>query len=336
MRNSSSNNLPSAIIRQPRRVYVLVFPEFVLLDASGPIQVFATTNTQANDMGLPQVYEIQAISENGGSVPSSSGIRIDTEPLPPISRLRDSILIVAGIQDPAPYLEGHALCDWLHAAHKVTARTCSVCTGAFLLAVAGLLDDRDVTTHWMDAALLQRRFPRVMVDSDAIYIRDGRLWTSAGISAGIDLALGMVEEDCGRDMAMKVARRLVVFLRRAGGQRQYSAELRAQVEEETMTGRLAVWLGVRLDRAVTVEEMADAMSVSPRTLHRRIEKETGLTPAVWLRQLRLEAACRLLATPELTIKQIAIRSGFGSEYNLRRAFNQELRVTPSAYRALLV
>jgi transcriptional regulator GlxA family with amidase domain len=145
----------------------------------------------------------------------------------------------------------------------------------------------------------------------------------------------MVEEDCGRELALKVARRLVVFLKRPGGQRQYSTELRAQLEEETLTGRLTAWLLPRLHKSVRVDDMAHAMSVSPRTLHRQIEKETSFTPAAWLRRLRLDAARRLLGNPELSIKQVARRSGFGDEYNLRRAFNRELGVAPSDYRARL-
>lgn len=318
------------------RVFVLLYPGFVLLDATGPIQVFSTTNDQCRDEGIPHAYDIQTVSQEGGLIDSSSGISLHTEPLPSLENLQDSTLLVPGTQCLESIAANPGLCGWLKAAHRATRRTSSVCTGAFLLASAGLLDGCHVTTHWMDVKELQHRFPRLKVDEDAIYVRDGRIWTSAGISAGIDLALALVEEDMGRPLAMRVAHRLVLFLKRAGGQRQYSAELHAQSEGNTLSGRLTEWLIRRLDKRLAVEEMAEAMAVSARTLHRQLIRETGLAPAAWLRRIRVEAACRLLAQPCLSIKQVAQRSGFGDEYNMRRAFNHELRVTPSEYRATMV
>lgn len=318
------------------RVFVLLFPGFVLLDATGPIQVFATTAAQCRDDGIASGYEIQVVSPEGGPVVSSAGVILHSDPLPPLEALQDATLLVPGMQQFEALQANAVLLAWLARAHALTRRTCSVCTGAFFLAGAGLLEGCRATTHWMDAKELQQRFPRVTVDEDAIYVQDGRLWTSAGISAGIDLALALVEEDLGRALAMRVAHRLVVYLKRSGGQRQYSAELQAQVEEGTLGGRLARWVTPRLDKAFGVEDMAAAMAISPRTLHRQLVKETGLTPAMWLRRLRVEAACRLLAHPQLSIKQIAARSGFGNEYNLRRAFNLHLGITPGAYRARIV
>jgi transcriptional regulator GlxA family with amidase domain len=317
-------------------IFVLLIPGFVLLDATGPIQVFATTNDQCRDEGMPNTYDIRAVSQSGGLVSSSSGVRLDSEPLPSWDDLQGSTLLVPGTQCLSNLDAIQELGVWLNTAHQVTRRTSSVCTGAFLLATAGLLDGLRATTHWMDTKELQRRFPRIKVEEDAIYVRDGRIWTSAGISAGIDLALALVEEDMGRTLAMRVAHRLVVYLKRPGGQRQYSAELYAQIEENSFSGRLSAWLIQRLDSAVSVEEMAEAMAVSARTLHRQLAKESGLTPAAWLRRLRVEAACRLLAHPSLSIKQISQRCGFGDEYNMRRAFNIDMRVTPSEYRARIV
>jgi transcriptional regulator GlxA family with amidase domain len=269
-------------------------------------------------------------------VTSSSGISLDSGPLPLLDDVRGATLLVPGGQCLDERDADEELNAWLQRAHQVSGRTTSVCTGAFLLARAGLLDGLRATTHWMDVGELQRRFPRVAVEEDAIYVCDGRIWTSAGISAGIDLALALVEEDKGRALAMRVAHRLVVYLKRPGGQRQYSAELHAQIEENTFTGRLSAWLMPRLDKSVSVEDMAEAMAVSPRTLHRQLAKESGLTPAAWLRRLRVEAACRLLAHPSLSIKQVSQRCGFGDEYNMRRAFSLEMRITPSEYRARIV
>lgn len=314
-------------------VFILLIPDFALLDATGPIQVFATTNDQCRDDGMPRAYDMRVVSLAGGLVRSSSGVSLDSEELPSLEDLRGGTLLVPGTRCLENLDAGQAISVWLNKAHQVTRRTCSVCTGAFLLATAGLLDGLRVTTHWMDSKDLQHRFPRIKVDEDAIYVREGRIWTSAGISAGIDLALALIEEDNGRTLAMRVAHRLVVYLKRPGGQRQYSAELHAQIAEDTFSGRLSAWLIRRLDSAVTVEDMAEAMAVSARTVHRQLAKESGLTPAAWLRRLRIEAACRLLAQPSLSIKQISQRCGFGSEYNMRRAFNIDLRITPTAYRA---
>lgn len=317
-------------------LFVLLYPGFVLLDATGPIQVFATTNHQCRDEGRAEPYRIRLVSEHGGLVTSASGVSLDSEPLPSLSELAGHTLLVPGAQTLDILDANPALGAWIKAAHALTRRTASVCTGAFLLAHVGLLDDCRATTHWMDVAELRRRFPRVEVDEDAIYAQAGRLWTSAGISAGIDLALALVEADLGKALAMRVAHRLVVYLKRSGGQRQYSAELHAQIEESAFNGRLTRWLIPRLDKKLSVDQMAEAMAVSPRTLHRQLRRETGLSPAAWLRRLRVEAACRLLAHPALSVKQIAQRSGFGDEYNLRRAFNLELGVSPSQYRTRLV
>lgn len=315
-----------------RRVYVLLFPGFVLLDATGPIQVFSTTNNQCRDEGVLAGYEIQVVSQSGGPIISASGITLLTEPLPPQSELIGATLMVPGTQDLSILDQSQDLCLWLSRAHNQTERTCSVCTGAFLIAAAGLLNGRRATTHWMDARAMQTRFPQIQVDADAIYVQDDRVWTSAGISAGIDLALALVEKDLGRPLALRIAHRLVLYLKRSGGQRQYSAELHAQTEESSLSGRLSKWLLERLDKNVNVDEMANALAVSSRTLHRQLIKETGRTPAAWLKRLRLEAACRALANPELSLKQIAYRCGFGDEYNMRRTFNMELGVTPSEYR----
>ncbi|KAB2964800.1 MAG: GlxA family transcriptional regulator [Zoogloea sp.] len=315
-----------------RRVYVLLFPGFVLLDATGPIQVFSTTNNQCRDEGVPGGYDIHVVSQTGGPVTSASGITLLTEALPKEEELSGATLLVPGTQDLSILDQSQALCAWLSRSHEYTARTCSVCTGAFLLAASSLLDERRATTHWMDAQALQTRFPQVHVDADAIYVQDGRVWTSAGISAGIDLALALVESDLGRPLALRIAHRLVLYLKRSGGQRQYSAELHAQTEENSLSGRLSKWLLERLDKSVSVDEMASALAVSSRTLHRQLIKETGRTPAAWLKRLRLESACRALANPELSLKQIAYRSGFGDEYNMRRTFHLELGVTPSEYR----
>ncbi|MYM70412.1 helix-turn-helix domain-containing protein, partial [Pseudoduganella sp. FT55W] len=213
------------------------------------------------------------------------------------------------------------------------ARCCAVCTGAFVLARAGLLDGRRAVTHWLDAAALQAQYPAVAVQDDAIYLRDGRYYTSAGIAAGMDLALALVEEDQGRAAALAAAKRLVVFYKRPGGQRQFSSELLAQADPQGVHGRLAGWLRPRLQQQLDVEQMAAALAISVRTLHRRLQQEAGVSPAQLLLRLRMEAACALLERPGMSVKRAAHQAGFASEYNLRRAFAAQLGVAPSAYQA---
>jgi len=319
---------------KPIAIWLLVYPGFVLLDATGPAQVFATANDEARDAGLPQPYRIVLVSAAGGLVASACGIAVHTAPLPPPAALDGATLIVAGGHDmengASPAL-APSLVGWVREAAGRVARCCSVCTGAFVLARAGLLDGRRAVTHWLDTAALQAQHPAITVQDDAIYIKDGSFYTSAGIAAGMDLALSLVGEDCGRAAALAAAKRLVVFYKRPGGQRQFSAELLAQADPQGVHGQLTAWLRARLQQQIDVEQMAAALAVSVRTLHRRLREEAGMSPAQLLLRLRMEAACALLERPGMTVKQAARQSGFGSEYNLRRAFAAQLGVAPSDY-----
>jgi transcriptional regulator GlxA family with amidase domain len=322
----------------PIPIWLLVYPGFLLLDAAGPAQVFATANDEAADAGLPSPYQINMIAAEPGLVMSTAGVSVQAAPLPSPSALAGATLMVAGGRgvergpDASPALDA-ALVDWVAQAASQVARCCSVCTGAFVLARAGLLDGRRAVTHWQDAAALQAQYPAITVQEDAIYIRDGALYTSAGIAAGIDLALALVEEDQGRAAGLAVAKRLVVFYKRPGGQRQFSTELLAQAEPQGLHGRLTAWLRPRLQQQLDVEQMAVALAVSVRTLHRHLQQEAGLSPAQLLLRLRMEAACGLLEQAGMTVKRAARQSGFGSEYNLRRAFAAQLGVAPSDYQS---
>ncbi|HLD67547.1 MAG TPA: helix-turn-helix domain-containing protein, partial [Pseudomonas sp.] len=243
-----------------------------------------------------------------------------------------TLILVGGFGVLPAAAEG-TLLRWLALAAPQAARCCSVCTGAFLLAQAGLLDGRAAVTHWRYTEALRRYYPKVRVLDDALFIKDGPVYSSAGVTAGIDLCLSLVEEDLGREMALRVAKDLVVYLKRSGGQRQFSAELLAQAAPEGgLIAELTAWLKPRLQQALSLESMAEAVAVSPRTLHRRFRDELATTPLQYLAQLRLEAACRLLEAGATSLKRTAQQSGFGSEYNLRRAFVQGLHVTPSEYR----
>jgi transcriptional regulator GlxA family with amidase domain len=317
----------------PQRVLLLVFDNFQLLDACGPLEVFAAVNERLLAAGQPPRYALQLVSEAGGAVRASAGVSLLTEPLPVAESLAGATLLVAGGFGVMVALAGGRLAPWLRQAEAHLARCGSVCTGAFLLGQAGLLDGRAAVTHWRYAALLARSFPRARVCADALFVKDGHCYSSAGVSAGIDLCLALVEEDCGRDMALQVAKDLVLPLRRGGGQRQFSAELLAQAGAPGGIGEcLAAWLRPRLQQALTVGDMAQALALSMRTLHRRCREELQLAPAQLLQQLRLEAACRLLEQESRSLKRVAERCGFASLYNLRRCFVQQLGVTPAEYR----
>ncbi|NHZ81405.1 helix-turn-helix domain-containing protein [Massilia sp. CCM 8695] len=321
---------------KPIDIWLLVFPGFVLLDATGPAQVFASANDEARDAGLPQPYRIGMIAPGGGPVASSCGVTVLAAPLPAAGRnLAGATLIVSGGRGVAQAGGAHdaAMVRWVARAAGRVARCCAVCTGAFVLARAGLLDGRRAVTHWMDAALLQAQFPSIEVHDDAIHIKDGPVYTSAGIAAGMDLALSLVEEDQGRAASLAVAKRMVVFFKRPGGQRQFSSQLLAQADPQDVHGQLVAWLRPRLGQQIDVDQMAAACALSVRTLHRRLRQAAGLSPAQLLLRLRMEAACGLLERPGMTVKRAASQSGFGNEYNLRRAFAAQLGVVPSDYQA---
>jgi transcriptional regulator GlxA family with amidase domain len=320
----------------PLDIWLLVFPGFLLLDATGPIQVFASANDEARDAGLPEPYRIHLVAQGGGAVASSAGVSMLAAPLPRRGIAGGTLVVSGGGSASLPSSAtdaGCALLRWVARTSESAARCCSVCTGAFVLARAGLLDGRRAVTHWQDVRALREQHPEIDVHDDTIHVRDGKFRTSAGISAGMDLALSLVEEDLGRAAALAVARRMVLFLKRPGGQRQFSAELLAQSAPEGITAQLTAWLRPRLARQLDVEQMAAACALTVRTLHRRLRQEADVTPAQLLARLRMELACTLLERPRMTVKEAARRSGHGSEYNLRRAFMQRLGVLPSDYQA---
>lgn len=307
----------------------IVFPGFQLLDLSGPVEVFSSANPER---GEPR-YAVRVFAAQGGLVASSSGLSLPAEALPAPQSLAGGSLVVVGGAGIQAALQGGRLAAWLREAAPVARRCVSVCTGAFLLGQAGLLDGRRALTHWRFAPLLQALFPRIQVLQDGLYVEDAGVHTCAGVSAGIDLALALLEADHGRELALQVAKGLVVPLRRSGGQRQFSAELLAQqAREGGLVERLGRWLDERLDQRLEVEAMAAAMAVSSRSLHRHCQAELGLSPALWLQHKRLQAACRQLESGVVSLKRLARQCGFGSEYNLRRAFVLRLGVTPAEYR----
>lgn len=318
---------PSAV----RSVEILIFPDVQLLDIAGPMQVFATANVISTRAGRSAPYETQVVAEAGALVTTSAGLPLMATPLPSAKSKVDT-LIVAGGPGVRSASTNDALVRWVRTHAARARRVASVCTGAFLLGATGLLDGRRAVTHWTECNELARRFPEAHVEPDPIFVRDGEVWSSAGITAGIDLALALVEEDLGRDLALAVARHLVVFLKRPGGQAQFSTALSLQMADDKF-GALHGWITNHIERDLSLSALAERAGMSERTFSRRYVEATGQTPARAVERLRVETARRLLSDTRLPVKRVAERCGFGSEETMRRSFIRMLSATPQEYRA---
>jgi transcriptional regulator GlxA family with amidase domain len=311
-----------------RRIEILAFQDVQLLDVAGPLQVFASTNDLARAAGRPCPYEIAVVAEEP-LVTASAGLGLAAQSLSK-PRMPLDTLIVAGGFGVHPACQNATLIRWITTRAAAARRVASVCSGAFLLATAGLLDGRRVVTHWQRCGEFARRFPAVRLEPDPIFVRDGKFWTSAGITAGIDLALALVEADLGQPIALAVARQLVVFLKRPGGQAQFSATLALQ-HGDARFERLHAWIAENLGRDLSVAALADAASMSERSFVRHYREATGMTPARALERIRVEAARQALEQG-LSVKRVAPRCGFGSEETMRRSFLRLIGATPQAYR----
>jgi len=314
-----------------RVIDVLTYPAVQLLDVSGPVQVFASANDLVVNAGGTPPYLLKVVAQGGEGATASAGVTLAAGPL---TTGRDTLdtLLVAGGEGAEAAAENKVLVDWVRRRAGHARRVASVCTGAFLLAAAGLLDGRRAATHWMYCARLARRFPAVQVESDPIFVRDGPVWTSAGVTAGIDLALALVEEDLGRPLALAVARYLVVFLKRPGGQAQFSAALALQAADDRF-GALHDWISRHLADDLSLSVLADQAGMSERSFSRHYAQATGQTPARAIERLRIDAARRLLSESRTPVKRIAQRCGFGSEETMRRSFLRLVAVTPQDYRS---
>jgi transcriptional regulator GlxA family with amidase domain len=314
----------------PRRVELLAFDGVQLLDLIGPLQVFASANEQAAAAGLVPPYRPRVVARTR-LVTSSAGLVLQAAALPRAGPAPDTLL-VAGGQGVTQAARDAVLLRWLRRRANGARRIGSVCIGAFVLGAAGLLDGRRVATHWQQCDELARRFPRARVEPDPIFVRDGALWTSAGVTAGIDMALAMVEDDLGHALSMAVARDLVVFLKRPGSQAQYSATL-AHQQRSGAFDALHAWIAGHLAADLSVPALAERAGMSERSFVRRFRASTGHTPADTVQRLRVEAARQLLASTTLPLKRVAQRCGFGSEETLRRALRRHVHSTPGEYRA---
>jgi len=314
-----------------REVVILAYAGVNLLDVAGPAQVFSTAAALLQDGGPPP-YRVSLVARPGGPTLTSTGIAIVAGGLAEIAAQPIDTLIVAGGPGSRALQRDPALVAWLKGRAAGARRTCSVCTGAFLLAAAGLLDERRATTHWRWAKALQAQYPEVRVEADPIYVQDGAIWTSAGVSAGIDLALALVEADLGHAAALAVARHLVVFLKRPGSQAQFSTALAGQARGNGRFGDLHAWIAANLEQDLRVERLAERVAMSPRNFARAYAAATGGTPAKAVEALRIEAARRLLEETARPIGWVARAAGFGDDERMRRSFVRWIGVSPSDYR----
>jgi len=313
-----------------RRVAILIFDGVQSLDMTGPLEVFAIANRVHTD-GAQPAYAVELIAPAAGVVTSNSGLRILADRSCHAVRGRLDTLLVAG-GDVRAGLRDRRLLRWLGVTARRVRRLASVCTGSFLLAEAGLLRGRHATTHWASVDLLARRYPDLQVETDAIFVRDGDIYTSAGVTSGIDLALALVEDDLGHAVALEVARWLVVFLKRPGGQSQFSSHLAAQAVAPGPLRDLPHWIAANPAAELSVESLAARAAMSPRNFARVFRRETGLTPAKFVERARLDAARRSLEDHKLGLDEVASRCGFGSAERMRRTFHRHLRVLPIDYR----
>jgi transcriptional regulator GlxA family with amidase domain len=312
-----------------KRVWFLVVPRTGLLDIAGPWEVLG----HANDVLERRAYELEVVGPSAPAAETRHGLVVSgLRPLPRAGGRLPDVAIVAGApMRPLPG-EQDALVAWLRRSHARIPTVVSICTGAFVLGAAGVLDGRRATTHWMFLDELRSRFPAARVVDEGIFVRDRRVWTSAGVTAGVDLALALVEEDHGHDVAMAVARRLVLFLRRSGNQAQFSAALRRQDTETPRLRDVSAFVLEHIDEPLPVERIAAGAGMSPRSLSRWCREQLGESPAELVRRLRVDEARRLLEETSLPLKDITARTGLGDASTLWRVFTQRLGVTPAAYR----
>ncbi|MFJ5234423.1 GlxA family transcriptional regulator [Kitasatospora sp. NPDC088391] len=316
-----------------RRMVIAVFPDVDLLDVTGPAEVFALANRES---GGRAGYRVELAAPAEGAVRTSAGVRLLADLTFRQVRGPLDTLLVPGAVEPGPdgpraRIDAEVV-DWVRAAAPRARRVASVCVGAHLLAAAGLLDGRTATTHWSTAAQLAADHPAVTVDPDPIFVRSGRIWTGAGISACMDLALALVAEDHGEDLALAVARQLVMYLKRQGGQSQFSVPLSSPPTARRDIDALRLYVAEHLDADLSAAALAERMCLSERHFARVFRQETGDTPAAYVEAARVEAARRLLEGTDQPLDRVAAASGLGSVETLHRALRRRLGTTPAAYR----
>ena len=316
-----------------RQIVFVAYDGVSLLDLSGPLEAFRVAAAFARPKGSGGMYECRVLSARGGRVKTADGVELNTKSVRSLARKRIDTLIVPGAFVVDDVTRDSGLIQWVKKNAPACRRVCSVCIGSFLLAAAGILDEHRAATHWMHAPLLASRYPSVTVEPDAIFVHDGVLWTSAGVTSGIDLALALIEQDAGRKAAIEVARILVVYLKRAGGQSQYSALLAAQAHSDSDAfSELELWIAENLKGDLRVEALAEKVHMSPRNFARVYAQMRGRTPAKAVEAIRIDAARRRLEETRDRVAAIAEDCGFSDEEQMRSAFTRNLRIPPREYR----
>jgi transcriptional regulator GlxA family with amidase domain len=311
-----------------RRIAILAFEGAQTLDVTGPFEVFSIANRVAGG----DAYSVEIVAPKAGALRTGSGVAIVPDRATSAVRGPLDTLLVAGGDGVLRAIEDERLVRWVRRTAGRSRRVASVCTGAYMLARAGLLDGRRAATHWASAEDLARRHPEVRVDPEAIFVRDGDVWTSAGVTAGMDLALALVEEDLGRRAALATARWLVVFVQRPGGQSQFSSHLRAQVAERRPLRELQEWMAAHLDSDLSVPALAARACMSERNFARAFGREVGMTPGAYVEALRVDHARLRLESTGQKLEAVARDCGFGTVETMRRAFHRRLGVGPAGYR----
>ena len=314
-----------------KSIGVLIYRDVQTLDVAGPMDAFAAASVANASGRLLPAYEVFTVASSNRTVVAESGLtlkprytfescpQMDTLVIPGGSALRDSRF-------------AQTLAPWIAQKARRTRRVAAICTGTFGLAATGLLQNRRVTTHWRFARDLSESYPQLQVDANALFLQDGRFYTSAGVTAGIDLALALIEEDLGRAVSVRVARELVVYLRRAGGQAQYSEPLEFEARSIDRFADISQWIATNLHRRITLEDMARRASLGPRQVSRRFKATFGTSPAHFIENLRMKEAQRRLLLSQSSIKRVALSLGYRSVHVFRRAFERKFGVSPGAYR----
>ena len=320
---------------KPKHIVIVGYDDITSLDLSGPLEAFNSACLEDSNGNQQPCYKVTIASLGAKTFSSVSGLRMTATCFLSSLRHMDTLLIPGGrgvrLSPSAP-----KLADWISRRANGIRRIASVCTGVFAIAPTGLLDGRRVTTHWKFAAELASRFPALKVDANALYIRDGKFYTSAGVTAGIDLSLALIEEDFGSRVALAVARELVVYMKRPGGQEQFSEPLKFQVASTSRFAELAAWIPGHLNKDLSVETMAEHMNLCARQFSRRFRLEFNSSPAAFVQRLRLDEARKRLSASGCNVKRVAESVGFHDPDSFRRAFMQRFGVAPTHYRSRFV
>ena len=318
-------------MKKIRHIALLAFDGVQILDVTGPAAVFGA----ANDAAGGPYYQLHIVSAGGGAIASNCGVALVTEPICDVeSQIMDTVLVAGGSQEGLRALaQAEAVRDWMVRASARARRYGSVCSGTFVLAHFGIIRGKRVATHWEGTALLGKHYPDLQVDANALYVEDGRVWTSAGVTTGIDMCLALVARDLGEAVANAIAMRLVLYARRPGYQSQFSPMLAAQARADTSFSELIDWIREHLAEPLDVERLAERARMSPRNFHRRFTEATGETPARFVETLRLDHARQLLQTPA-PLKQIAAKTGYATQGQFSKAYMRRFGLSPGLFREM--